>query len=120
MKTRIACFIFLFFSFLNGACAEIYKCVEKGKVMYSNSRCPEGAASTVVPDTQNSGDNVDGISVEDARKKDSVPPPQPEVSALPGVSAGTLELLKKQIELLIRQRELPNVAGGKEEAIKGD
>ncbi|MDR2508413.1 MAG: DUF4124 domain-containing protein [Candidatus Accumulibacter sp.] len=120
MKARISCFVFLFFAFSNGVFAEIYKCVEKGKVMYSNSHCPEGAASTVVPDTQNSGDGVDGISVADARKKNDAPPPQPEVSALPGVSKGTLELMKKQIELLIRQRELPTTVGGKEDALEGD
>jgi hypothetical protein len=113
----------------NAALAEINKCVEKGKVTYSNSPCPVGASGTVLElrDSGKTGDEGIVLSGKPASsgtaRANGVPPGvSPETLETleksleslnkggppTGESSGMIGAVKKQIELLLRQRDPGN------------
>jgi hypothetical protein len=134
MKILIAQFAFLFL-FSDAAFAEIYKCVEKNRVTYSNSPCPVGASGTLLELSDSGKKGIANAETPGFPAKPvstGVPPMQGVPSAVPpetlgalkkslellnsggpssgqpsGDSPGMMDAVKKQIELLIRQRD-PN------------
>jgi hypothetical protein len=137
MKILIAQFVFLFL-FSNAALAEIYKCVEKNRVTYSNSPCPTGVSGAVLElnDSGKEGLSSAGIPAEQAASAAAPMKGLPSSAASPetldalrksleilksgnqasgtpsdrssGASPGMMDAVKKQIELLIRQRDPSN------------
>ncbi|MDR1163359.1 MAG: DUF4124 domain-containing protein [Candidatus Accumulibacter sp.] len=130
MKTLVALFVLA--CLIPGAAhAKIYKCVEKGKVTYSNSPCPSGVSGGVL-ELYDSGKEDGGITLS-AKPAPSVSTGEGAIptGVPPGASPDVLDALKnalfgkkaqpqtgetpatadavmKQIELLIRQRDPGN------------